>query len=147
MVNLASKRALIARALGVGKDRVWIDPEHIEEVMDIDTREDVRRLLKQGVIKVKPVKGQTIRERKKRRGPGSRKGAKYSRISKKRLWIMRVRAQRKFLRMLRDKGVLTRSQYRKLYMMVKGGMFRSKAHLREYIRQHVLGEQAARQGG
>lgn len=140
MVNVALKRRLIARTLGVGIDRVWIDPEHIDEVMDIDTREDIKILLRRGVIKIKPVKGQTIREKRKRRGPGSRKGSKRARVSKKEAWMKRVRAQRKFLRLLRDKGIITRSQYRKLYMMVKGGMFRSKGHLREYIKTHVTGE-------
>ncbi len=140
MVNIALKRRLIARTLGVGIDRVWIDPEHLDEVMDIDTREDIKILLRRGVIKIKPIKGQTIREPRKRRGPGSRKGPKTARLSKKEAWMMRVRAQRKFLRMLRDKGIITRKQYRKLYMMVKGGMFRSKAHLREYIKTHITGE-------
>lgn len=140
MVNIGLKRRLAARVLGVGVERIWIDPERIDEVYDVDTREDIRILIRLGVIKVKPVKGQVIRSRKRKRGPGSRKGPKTSRMPKKRRWIMRVRAQRRFLMMLREKGVITPKQYRKLYMMVKGGMFRSKAHLRDYIKHHILGE-------
>lgn len=140
MVNIANKRKLIARTLNVGVDRVWIDPDHIDEVMEIDTREDVRILLRKGIIKIKPIKGQTIREKRKRRGPGSRKGKKTAQLSRKERWMMRVRAQRKLLRKLRDKGIISPGQYRKLYMLVKGGMFRSKAHLREYIKHHILGE-------
>ena len=140
MVNIANKRRLIARVLDVGVDRVWIDPEHLDEIMEIDTREDVKILLRKGIIKIKPIKGQTIREKRKRRGPGSRKGKKTARLSKKERWMMRVRAQRKLLRKLREKGIITPKQYRKLYMLVKGGMFRSKAHLREYIKHSVLGE-------
>ncbi len=138
MVNLGLKRRLIARMLGVGVDRVWIDPEHLDDIADIDTREDIRILIRRGYVKIKPVDGQTIRKRGRKRGPGSKKGKKTSRMTRKELWMMRVRAQRKFLRMLRDKGRITRSQYRKLYMLVKGGMFRSKAHLKTYIRQRIL---------
>lgn len=138
MVNIGLKRRLIARMLGVGLDRVWIDPEHLEDIEDIDTREDIRILIRRGYIKIKPVEGQTIRRYMRKRGPGSKKGKKTARMTKKKLWMMRVRAQRRFLRMLRDKGRITRSQYRKLYMLVKGGMFRSKAHLKTYIRQRML---------
>jgi len=140
MVNLNLKRRLVARMLGVGVDRVWFDPEAIEDLEGIDTRDDVRKLLKQGVIKILPVKGQTRRKKKKRRGPGSRKGKKTARLSKKERWMMRVRAQRKLLRKLRDQGKLTKSEYRRLYMLVKGGMFRSRAHLLEYIKTKIWGE-------
>jgi len=135
MVNVKNKRRLIARYLGVGIDRVWIDPEAVDEVMDIDTREDVMILIRRGIVKVKNISGQQHRIRKRKRGPGSRKGPKTSRMSKKELWMQRVRAQRKFLRYLRDKGLLTRKQYRLLYRRVKGGMFRSKAHLLDYIKE------------
>jgi len=140
MVNLNLKRRLVARMLGVGVDRVWFDPEAIEDLEGIDTRDDVRKLLKQGVIKILPVKGQTRRKKKKRRGPGSRKGKKTARLSKKERWMVRVRAQRKLLRKLRDQGKLTKSEYRRLYMLVKGGMFRSRAHLLEYIKTKIWGE-------
>ena len=137
MVNVKNKRRLIARYLGVGVDRVWIDPEAVDEVMDIDTREDVVILLRRGVIKVKKVKGQKHEVRKRKRGPGSRKGPMTSRMSRKEKWMQKVRAQRKLLRYLRDKGYLTRKQYRMLYMRVKGGMFRSKAHLLDYIKENI----------
>ncbi|HIE36954.1 TPA: 50S ribosomal protein L19e [Candidatus Geothermarchaeota archaeon] len=137
MVNVKNKRRLIARYLGVGIDRVWIDPEAVDEVMDIDTREDVMILIRRGIVKVKNISGQQHRIRKRKRGPGSRKGPKTSRMSKKELWMQRVRAQRKFLRYLRDKGLLTRKQYRLLYRRVKGGMFRSKAHLLDYIKETI----------
>jgi len=137
MVNVANKRRLAAKVLGVGVDRIWIDPEHVDEIMDIDTREDVRILYRRGIIKVLPVEGQRHRVRKRKRGPGSRKGKKTALVSRKRLWIMRVRAQRRLIRRLRDSGKLSRKDYRRLYRLVKGGMFRSKAHLLDYIKSHI----------
>lgn len=137
MINLRLKRKLVARMMGVGVDRVWFDPEHLDELTDIDTREDIRILMRKGYIKILPVEGQQRKEHKKRRGPGSRKGKKTARMPKKQLWMMRVRAQRRFIRMLRDKGRITPKEYRKLYMLIKGGMFRSKAHLKTYIREKL----------
>ena len=142
MVNLNLKRRLVARLLKVGVDRVWFDPDSLEEIEGIDTREDARDLIRKGVIKILPVKGQVVRRRKRKRGPGSRKGKKTARLSKKERWMMKVRAQRRLLRELRDKGRITKTQYRKLYMLVKGGMFRSKAHLLEYIKSKVLEAEA-----
>ena len=139
-MNIAGKRRLVAKVLGVGLDRVWIDPDHLDDVMDIDTREDVRILYRRGIIKILPVEGQVHRVRRSKRGPGSRRGKKTSLTPRKRLWIMRVRAQRRILRRFRDSGKLSRNEYRDLYRLVKGGMFRSKAHLLDYIRSHILGE-------
>ena len=134
MVNLRLKRKLAARTFKVGVDRVWFDPEALDELEGSDTREDMRALRARGVIKILPVKGQTRREKKKRKGPGSRKGKKTSKLSKKERWMMRVRAQRKLLRSLRDRQVITPSEYRRLYSLVKGGMFRTKKRLLEYIK-------------
>ena len=53
------KKKLVARMLKVGVDRVWIDPEYLDEIADIDTRDDVRILIRKGYIKILPVKGQS----------------------------------------------------------------------------------------
>ncbi|RLG07953.1 MAG: 50S ribosomal protein L19e [Thaumarchaeota archaeon] len=122
--------------------RVKIDPEKLEEVSEAITREDIRRLIKDGVIYKEQKKGVSrarVRARKrKKRGPGSRKGKKYSRISRKEQWMMRVRAQRKKLRELRDRGLITKTIYRKIYRMVKAGSFKSVAAMMEYLEQNKL---------
>jgi len=56
--QLTTIRRMAASILGVGVHRVWIDPERIEDVLGAVTREDVRKLIKDGVIKAKrPRKG------------------------------------------------------------------------------------------
>ncbi len=138
MVNLRLKRKLAARTLGVGTDRVWFDPEQLDELEGIDTREDIKVLVDRKIIKVLKRKGQSKREGRTKKGPGSRKGKKTARLSRKERWMLRVRAQRKTLRQLREESVISASQYRRLYGKVKGGMFRSKAHLNDYIKTHEL---------
>jgi len=138
-MSLKFVRRLAAEVLKVGESRIWIDPDSFDRVSEVISREDVRRLIKDGVIKVRPKstpsRGRLRMRRKRRRGPGSRKG---STISQKELWMAKVRAQRKFLKLLRRKRIIDRKTYRKLYMMVKGNAFRSVAHLKHYIIEHKL---------
>jgi len=138
------QRRLAAEILKVGVHRVWMspEPEAMERIAEAVTREDVRALIEEGLIKRRPEKGVSrgrarLREQKKRlgrrRGHGSRKGAKGARMPKKRRWIMRIRALRRRLRELRDSGKIDRRTYRMLYRKAKGGEFRSVAHLNSYI--------------
>jgi large subunit ribosomal protein L19e len=69
----------------------------------------------------------------RRRGQGSRKGAKGVRRGKKQLWIIKIRALRRRLKELRGEGYLDKTTYRRLYNKVKGGEFRTVAHLNEYV--------------
>ncbi len=146
-VNLSMQKRLAAEVLGCGVTRVWIDPGSAEKVKSAITRADVKKLVKEGVIKKLPAKdssGKAVAERiekkkkGRRRGHGSRKGSRGARSGKKTPWILRVRAQRSLLKKLRDSGKLERKDYRKVYRMVKGGMFRSKKHLLMFLEQNGM---------
>ena len=69
---------------------------------------------------------------------GSRKGSKGARRGKKSSWLRIIRPQRRLLKELKEKGSLKPDSYRKLYKLVKGGMFRSKAHLMTYLKDKKL---------
>lgn len=143
-MSLNKKRRMAAKLLKVGINRVWIDPAQQAEVEAALTNEDIRKLIKRGIIKAKPEIGTSRvrarsraekRKRRKRVGPGSRKGAKGARTPKKRKWIQTVRPLRRRLHELKKSGVINPNQYRRLYRMVKGGAFRSKTHLETYLRE------------
>ncbi len=147
MANIRSVKRMAASLLKCGVTKVWIDPEKVEEAKKAITKQDVRKLIKEGVIKkIREEKGRNPEAKKKalqkkrgrRRGPGSRKGAKGAREGEKDEWLRKVRAQRKLIRILRDKGVIEKNVYRKVYRLVKGGMFRSKKHLLTYLKEHEL---------
>lgn len=138
-------KRLAAEVLGVGESRVYIDPSRIDEAASAITKEDVRKLIEKGVISAKPIKGTSrararLRHLKKRkglrRGEGSRKGSIAD--LERRLWIARVRALRKYLKMLRDRRLIDKKTYRMLYRLVKGGAFQSRTHLKEYVKQQGL---------
>ncbi len=142
MVDLSLQKRLAAEVLGVGVSRIWIDPTRIDEVVDAITREDIRKLIKDGVIQVKPIHGNSRarwryrhqqRRKGRRRGYGKRKGVKTARMDEKEVWMNRIRKIRRYLRYLRDHGVIDRKTYRRLYMLAKGGVFHSLASLRTYM--------------
>jgi len=116
-----------------------MDPEHKKDVDVAITKADVRKMILKGYIKKLPEKLKVREVRKKRKkGIGSRKGAKHAKVPAKRKWITTVRPLREMLRELKTSNQLDNKTYRKLYMLVKGGMFRSRSHLRIYLEQHGL---------
>ena len=146
-MKLDVKKRLAAEILGVGINRVWVDPARAADVSAAITRDDVKRLIEQGAIRAKQKRGVSRgrfrelaakRERGRRRGVGSRKGAKHARLPKKAGWIQTVRPLRSRLRELKKEGIIGPREYRRLYRMTKGGAFRSKAHLETYLREKGL---------
>jgi len=146
-MKLNKKRRLAAEILKAGVNRVWIDPEREVDVSAAITRDDVRGLINSGAIKARQKKGTSrgrARERiarrraGKRRGHGSRKGSKYARFPRKDRWIQTIRPIRRKLVEFRKQGVISTSEYRKLYRMAKGGAFKSKAHLEMHLKEKGL---------
>ncbi len=146
-MDLKNQRRMAADLLGCGANRVWIDPNRIEDVADAITRNDVRVMINAGAIKAMQKKGISSGRRKylagqkkkgRQRGPGSRKGAKYARTPRKREWIRKIRSIRVRLKELREQGVLDSMTYRKYYRQAKGGMFKSRAHLDTQLKIHGI---------
>ncbi len=133
------QKRLAAKVLKRGISRVWLDPAKMKDIEKAITRWDIRKIIKMGEIKALPqrIKGKT-RYKKVKRGPGSRKGKKYAIVPRKSRWMSTVRPQRRMLKELKSAGQLENANYRKLYNLVKGGMFRSRAHLRLYIEQKSM---------
>lgn len=147
MTGLKSQRRLAAQILKIGQNRVWIDPEKMDDVETAITREEIRKLIHEGTIKPLPEKGisraraRILHEKKKkgrRRGPGRRTGAAHAKISKKEAWMSKIRAMRKRLRELKTNRTITESTYRKLYKMASSGRFESVADLERYLKAHEL---------
>jgi len=147
MTDLKSQRRIAAQILKIGQNRVWIDPERTDDAEAAMTREEVRKLIHEGVVKTLPEKGvsraraRVLHAKKKegrRSGHGSRTGALRSRISKKDAWMSKIRALRKKLRALKARKIISENNYRKLYEMASSGRFESVADLERYLKSHEL---------
>lgn len=141
-MDLKNQKRMAAEILKCGENRVWIDPNRLEDVEDGITRADIRTLIASGTIRASQKKGVSRgraraiavqRSKGRRKGHGSRKGTFNARNPGKRRWIQTIRPIRRRLRELRDSGKLPSSVYRKYYMMAKGGMFRSVAHMNSHL--------------
>jgi large subunit ribosomal protein L19e len=131
------QRKLAARILKCGIDKVWFDPSAAQKINAAVRRSDIMRLIKEGLIKkLKEERARKGEVRIKRKRAGSRKGPKYARLpkGKKTNWLKVVRPQRELLKKYKEK--LPEGMYRKVYKLIKGNMFRSKAHLISYLRSH-----------
>ncbi|QSW99181.1 50S ribosomal protein L19e [Haloterrigena alkaliphila] len=142
MTDLSAQKRLAADVLDVGQNRVWLDPEAQGDIAEAITRDEIRELVDEGRIQADEPKGNSrgrARERNAKRsyghqnGPGKRRGKKGARQNEKEEWQDKIRAQRRKLRELRDKGELTPTQYRELYKKAGGGEFRSVRYLMNYI--------------
>ncbi len=130
---------MAAAILKCGAHRVWFDPERLSDIQNAVSREDIRNLASEGVIKAHQKKGVSrgrareqiaTRAYGHRKGHGRRKGAAGARTPSKRQWIQKIRAIRKTLVELRETGVVDAHMYRVLYRKAAGGQFRSVAHLK-----------------
>jgi len=146
-LSLRSQRRLAAEILKVGEGRVWIDPNRTEDVEAAITREEIRKLVHEGIIRSLPEKGvsraraRVLQEKKRkglRRGPGRKSGTTRARVSKKQAWMKKIRPLRKKLRELKASRSITESVYRQLYNMAGSGVFESAADVERYIRTRGL---------
>ncbi len=146
-MKLNLQKKLAAQVLKRSKKRISLDISRLDDIKEAITKADIRSLVSEGVIKKKPSKSTSrVRARKiamqkrkgRRKGFGKRKGKKTARLPKKEAWINRIRTQRKFLKELRNKGIISSAVYQQLYMKSKGGFFRSKRHIKLYIEEHGL---------
>jgi large subunit ribosomal protein L19e len=147
MTNLTSQRRLAAQVMKVGRNRVWIDPERIEDVEGAITREDIKKLVHERVIGALPEKGvsrgrakvvQAKKRKGRRKGPGSKSGAGHATISKKEAWMTKIRSLRRRLRELKAGRIITETTYRQTYMIAGSGRFASIADMERYLKAHDM---------
>jgi len=146
-MNYRVQKKIAAKLLKVSPKKIKIDTSRAEDLKEAITKKDIRGLIKEKAIKkTRSQEKSRSRTRKtkiqkskgKRKNPGSRKGKITARVSKKDRWAIRIRAQRKFIKELRDKKEITNKLYSDLYRKSKGGYFRSKRHIIIYLEEHGL---------
>ncbi|MCQ2085861.1 MAG: 50S ribosomal protein L19e [archaeon] len=141
-MNLKNQRRMAAEILKCGANRVWINPDKVEDVAGYITRANIRSAIESDLIKAKTKSGtsygriryaQGQKTKGKRKGPGSKKGTDNARVSEKRKWISTIRPIRDELKTLRSEGEITPSIYRLYYNRAKGGVYKSRRNLRVHI--------------
>ncbi|MFH1520657.1 MAG: 50S ribosomal protein L19e [Candidatus Micrarchaeota archaeon] len=133
-MTLATVRRLAADILSVGENKIRINPEGLKDAEGALTRSDVKGLIEKGiVIKLKNA-GRTSTKKKTRRGHGHRKGS--STQDSKKVWMVKIRAQRRFLSMLLANNAVDKKEKRILYKKLKSGIFRNKRAFLLYLKDN-----------
>lgn len=145
-MNAIQKR-LAAKISKRSTKKVKFDQLKINKIKEAITRADVKALIKDKAIILQKDKGisksrtRKVKKQKakgRRIGQGSRKGKSTARNNPKKVWINKMRLQRDFLKYLKNKEKISQEVYKDLYMKSKGGFFRSKRHIKLYLKERNL---------
>ena len=145
VVNLKAKKRLASRVTGVGVHRIRFDSDHLDDVADAITRENIRSLITANTIQIKSFTGtsrgraQKKKDQKNKRGTGqgSKQGRKGARVGKKEVYVAKVRALRRLLKIAKDRKEITNPEFWALYKKVGGNTVRNKAHLRLLMEETI----------
>merc|ERR1711914_63823 len=101
MSSLKLQKRLAAGVMKCGKNKVWLDPNEINEIANANSRQNIRKLIKDGLVIKKPVAVHS-RSRVRANNEARRKGRAGARTCQKDLWIQRMRVLRRLLKRYRE---------------------------------------------
>merc|ERR1711937_496842 len=102
MVSLKLQKRLAAEVLKCGKRKVWLDPNEVNEISMANSRQNIRKLIKDGFVIKKP---ENIHSRSRARlaaaakakgrhtGYGKRRGTREARLPTSLLWMRHARLE------------------------------------------------------
>jgi large subunit ribosomal protein L19e len=127
-IKLTKKVASSLLGRGLGSIRIRQGSE--EDAKKSITRDDVRKMIKEGAVYAIKEKREVFPRKapeRRKRGIGKRKGARKARQG--RLWERKVRSQRTLLKKLKEMEKIDNPMFKRYYLLIKGNAFPDKRSL------------------
>ncbi len=130
-MNLGKKKGLASRALKLKKDRIVFLQSRLDEIKEAITKQDIMDLKREGAIVIKDIKGKRKNIKKgRKRSPGNIR-KKVNR--RKKDYVIMTRKLRKYTAEMKKQEKISKEDATEIRKKIRNKIFRSKAHLKEYI--------------
>ncbi len=139
MKTLKLQKKLAARIMHCGINKIWMDPDRLEDIKEAITSEDIKQLIKEKIIKkikTAGIKSRAGKSRKKRKKKGRKRriGKIKKRINKRKQdYVKSIRKLRNYLKSLRKLKKIDSKKFNKLKRLAKSGHLKNKKSIDEYL--------------
>ncbi len=130
-MKLTTQKRMAAEILNVGENRVIFDSLRLDEIKQAITKQDIRDLIKDRAIRIRPGVAKAKKEKRKRTGAGRRK---FRVKTRKRDYINKIRKIRTYVRDQMNAKALDKNLADAVRKYAKAGQFKNLRQAKEYIK-------------